>query len=300
MGGMTDAARPRLLVVDDDPLVLSALERVLRREFDLNLVQDLEQARHLVGQHLFSVALIDLHLARGQSLDFFNELKILSPATVRVLISGALNLNSLVDSLQKNLVHKVMQKPWDPATLILQIKEAEQLHDLLKQKRHLEQLSTTDALTGLHNYRHLQDILPREIERAERQHRELSLIMADIDSFKGWNDLRGHLTGDEVLKKVADIMREDLRSFDTLCRYGGDEFCIVLQETGLQTAFEIAERLRKKVENNPGLTISLGVSCFPSPSRTLEELLAQADTALYSAKIHGRNRTEIAAPKTAR
>ena len=291
---MGEAKKAFLLVVDDDPMVLSALERLLRHEFELSLVQDLESARNLVRQKHFELALIDLHLAEGTSLDFFRELQTLSPTTARVLISGALNLNSLVDSLQTNLVHKVLQKPWEPSSLILQIKEAQQIHELLKQKYHLEQLSTTDGLTGLYNYRHLQETLLKELDRSKRQNRPLSLIMIDIDGFKKWNDRTGHLGGDGVLKKIAEVLRDSLRTFDCICRYGGDEFCVLLQETDLQKAFEISERLRKKVEAETEITISLGVSCFPKPSTNFEELLAFADTALYSAKSQGRNRTVIA------
>lgn len=297
---MGEAKKAFLLVVDDDPMVLSALERLLRHEFDLSLVQDLTQARTLIRQKNFDMALIDLHLAEGTSLDFFRELQTLSPTTARVLISGALNLNSLVDSLETNLVHKVLQKPWEPSTLILQIKEAQQIHELLKQKSHLEQLSATDALTGLYNYRYLQQRLAKELDRAQRQQRPLSVVMADVDGFKIRNDNAGHLGGDAVLKQIAQILRDSLRTFDCICRYGGDEFCIVLQETDLKTAFEISERLRKKVEAESAVTISLGVSCFPDPSTSYEELLAHADTALYSAKSQGRNRTVIAATKNSR
>jgi diguanylate cyclase (GGDEF)-like protein len=291
---MTQARKHRLLILDDDPLIRAALERLLRNEFELVSTGELESAREAVRRQDFELALIDLHLGSGTSLDFFRELQHLCPTTVRVLVSGTLNLNSLVDSLDSTLVHKVLQKPWEPANLLLQIKEAMQLHQLLKDKEHLERLSTTDALTGLHNYRYLHSLLPKEIERAKRSSRPLSLIMVDVDGFKKWNDTKGHLQGDEVMRKIGGLIKDGLRAFDCLCRYGGDEFCILLQETELKTAFEIAERLRKKVEQDCPLTVSLGVAAYPQTSPSAERLLADADTALYSAKNQGRNRCVIA------
>lgn len=294
---MNESKKAFLLIVDDDPFVLSAFERLLRHEFNLSLAEDLDGARELITKKNYSVALIDLHLAKGTSLNFFREMQILSPTTSRVLMSGSLQLNSLVDSLQSNLVHKIVQKPWEPAQLILQMKEAEQLHLLLKEKERLELLSTTDGLTGLGNFRSLQEILPQEIERSARSSRPLSLIMIDVDGFKEKNDSSGHLEGDQVLKNIAHALKSGLRSFDQIFRYGGDEFCLVLQETSASVAVEIAERLRKKIAIETQLTISLGVSSYPEISTELEALLAQADTALYTAKSQGRNRTVVATPK---
>ena len=291
---MTSPDKSRILILDDDPMVLSALERLLRHEFELVLVESIELAQSVIRRHRFELALVDLHLNSGTSLDFFRELSLVSPTTVRILISGALNLNSLLDSLSSSLIHKVLQKPWEPATLIVQIREARQLHLLLKEKIHLEELSTTDAKTGLYNDRFLQSFLAAEMERSKRHSRPLSLIMIDVDGFKNWNDTRGHLAGDQVIHQIGQLIKESLRPFDCVCRYGGDEYCILLQETELATAFEIAERVRKKVQSQAPLTISLGVSSFPQTSPDFERILADADKALYVSKNQGRNRSSKA------
>ncbi len=291
---MTKAPACRVLVLDDDLMILSALDRILRNEFELVLVSGIDEARDAVRSQDFELALIDLHLKSGTSLDFFRELQISSPLTVRVLISGAINLNSLLDSLSSTLVHKVLQKPWEPSSLIVQINEARQIHQLLKENSRLELLSTTDAMTGLYNYRFLQEVLPKELDRASRTARPFSMLMLDVDGFKAWNDSKGHLAGDQVIRQIAKCIKESLRTFDVVCRYGGDEFCVLLQETDLATAFEIGERIRKRVQRDSPLTISLGITSFPKTSPDFKRVLADADTALYTAKNAGRNCCVIA------
>lgn len=297
---MAPGPSAQILLVDDDPSVLSALERLLRQDFRIVSTSSLAQARHELDSKNFELALFDLNLPDGNSLDLFRELKKSHPLTTRVLISGDLEIESLANSLENSLIHKVIAKPWDPKSLVLQVKEAMQVHRLLKDREHLEQLSTTDAMTGLFNYRYLQSLLPREVERAKRQNRPLSLIMIDIDGFKPWNDAHGHPKGDEVLRGIAKILRDSLRTFDCICRYGGDEFCILLQETDLERAHEIAERVRRKAAQDSPLTLSLGVSCFPDPSDSATTLLNDADTALYTAKNQGRDRCVIAGPRSTR
>lgn len=289
-----------ILLVDDEPSVLGALERLLRQDFRITAVPSLAEARAALSKTTFEVAVIDLNLKDGHSLDLFRELKRSHPATTRVLISGDLQVESLAKNLETSLIHKILLKPWDPKALVLQIKEAVQIHRLLKEREHLEQISSTDAMTGLFNYRYLQGFLPREIERAKRQNRPLSLVMLDIDGFKSWNDTHGHPKGDEVLRKIADLIRDSVRTFDCLCRYGGDEFCILLQETDLARAAEIAERVRLKAAQESPLTLSLGISSFPAPSGSATSLINDADQALYTAKNQGRNRCVIAGAKPSR
>jgi len=164
----------------------------------------------------------------------------------------------------------------------------------------LEQLARTDGLTGLHNHRAFQEALSFELERARRTQRPLSLIMLDVDHFKAYNDTHGHPGGDSVLRLVAKLLKENLRTVDVIARYGGEEFVILLLETGGADAQLVAEKLRLAIANvdfegaersQPGgrLTISLGLASFPLQATTGEALLALADAALYRAKHAGRN-----------
>jgi diguanylate cyclase (GGDEF)-like protein len=169
--------------------------------------------------------------------------------------------------------------------------------------------ANTDPLTGVYNRRFFHEVLNRESKRANRHHHPLSLIIMDIDHFKVINDSFGHLSGDQVLKQIGGITRESIRDIDTVCRYGGEEFTIILPQTGLEAASQIAERLRTNIakfpfpvgkENPLMVTASLGVACWHGNgclSGQGTELIQAADRALYAAKDAGRNRT-CTAPDT--
>jgi diguanylate cyclase (GGDEF)-like protein len=156
-----------------------------------------------------------------------------------------------------------------------------------------QELAIHDGLTGIYNYRYFMRQLQEEIKRAERYHRSVSLLMVDIDLFKRINDAFGHRRGDEVLKGVAVTLVNNTRETDIVARYGGEEFAVILPETSLESAMEAATKLRSAVAKGEyakekgkviKLTASLGVATYPTTASNQEELLRQADDALYSAK----------------
>jgi diguanylate cyclase (GGDEF)-like protein len=170
---------------------------------------------------------------------------------------------------------------------------------LRESRADLEQLSVTDALTGLSNRLRMMEVLENEVRRSRRLHHHFSVVMADVDLFKRYNDEHGHPAGDLVLQRVAAIMREASRDVDFVARYGGEEFLIMMPETELEGASEFAERIRKKLADDrlPAghITLSLGVSAFPQHGDTPEQLIAEADAALYLAKRAGGDRVVAAA-----
>ena len=181
----------------------------------------------------------------------------------------------------------------------------ETLRDMTEQKHAqmaLQQLATCDGLTGIANRRSFDDKLQVEWCRSQRQGEPLSLILADVDMFKRYNDHYGHQGGDTCLKAVAGILQQQIfRTADLPARYGGEEFAIILPNTDLAGAEIVAERLRREIEAlelphaaseiSPWVTLSLGVaSCVPLVNGQPEDLVAEADTALYAAKKQGRNR----------
>ncbi|MEA3371217.1 MAG: diguanylate cyclase [Campylobacterota bacterium] len=160
-------------------------------------------------------------------------------------------------------------------------------------------LSRHDALTGLYNRRVLEDRLTKDIQRASRYSVPLSICMLDIDHFKGVNDTYGHQVGDRVLKRLAKLLEELLRTTDYTARYGGEEFLVVLPDTDLSSAKEFAKRLRIKVEEMQielenaepfQITVSIGVSTFGKEASSLDKIIDLADSAMYLAKRSGRNR----------
>jgi diguanylate cyclase (GGDEF)-like protein len=163
----------------------------------------------------------------------------------------------------------------------------------------VKQLAYLDGLTGIFNRRYFEMRMAEEIERARRFHGGMAVIMADIDQFKVLNDEFGHLLGDEVLRQVSSLFHQQVRKIDVVCRYGGEEFAIVLSQTDASYAAAIAEKLRKAVESwqFPGVprqvTISAGTAAYPYHGTTRDELVKAADAGLYAAKQAGRNRSRM-------
>lgn len=161
-------------------------------------------------------------------------------------------------------------------------------------------LAITDELTGLRNYRYLQQRLDEEVERARRFHKHVSLVMVDVDDFKMFNDTHGHIAGDGALADLGRVLHSCVREVDVVCRYGGEEFSIVLPETDATGAYVVAEKVREMVAEfaftgsdggeDVTMTVSVGVASYPAHAYDKETLLKQADDALYRAKGSGKNR----------
>ncbi len=156
-----------------------------------------------------------------------------------------------------------------------------------------KRFSLYDPLTGLANRRMMKIMLEKNFARASRLEKPLSVIMLDIDYFKAYNDRLGHTAGDSLLVSLASIVLAETRQIDLVVRYGGEEFLVLLPDTEISKADEVADRMRKKVETSLGLTISLGVASYNKDMKTEKDLIILADKALYRAKKKGRNRVEV-------
>jgi len=159
----------------------------------------------------------------------------------------------------------------------------------------VRQLAYIDGLTGIFNRRFFEMRIAEEMERARRYEGGMAVIMMDIDHFKRLNDEFGHLLGDEVLRQVSSVFSQHLRKVDIVCRYGGEEFAILLPQTSVEQALNVAEKLRKEIAawQFPGVpravTISAGASAYPAHGDGRDDLVKAADAALYAAKQAGRN-----------
>ncbi len=163
----------------------------------------------------------------------------------------------------------------------------------------LEKLAVTDDLTQVYNYRYLKTALRREIKRAGRFRQPLGLLMIDVDNLKSYNDRNGHIRGSFLLKEIAQLFTRQVRSWDLVAKYGGDEFTVILPQTEREGTMVVGERLRAAVEAHAfplahagQITVSLGVAMFPADGDSAASLIDASDRALYLAKRCGRNRME--------
>ena len=192
-----------------------------------------------------------------------------------------------------------LQGDWHSFGIVRDISERKRAEEQLREsEKRYKKLSITDGLTKLYNSRHFYTSLQLEMERANRYHRFLALLMIDIDNFKNFNDTYGHLAGDKVLAKTGEVIRNALREADSGYRYGGEEFAVILPETAGPGAVELAERIRKQLaampvsriaETSRNITASIGVSELQAKDK-LSEFIRRADKNLYAAKTEGKNR----------
>jgi diguanylate cyclase (GGDEF)-like protein len=165
------------------------------------------------------------------------------------------------------------------------------------------------VLTGLFNRRHMEESLYRELRRADREGGSVGVIMADLDHFKEVNDNLGHAAGDSILRTIGTFLRTAVRGEDIACRFGGEEFVIILPKASLEDTKRRAERIRQDAKllafpgidrRHPSVTISLGVAAFPVHGATVEDVIHAADEAVYKAKAKGRDRVVVAGTKPRR
>jgi diguanylate cyclase (GGDEF)-like protein len=167
----------------------------------------------------------------------------------------------------------------------------------------IEQLSYTDGMTDLHNYRYFELRLKEEVMRHKRTKNPLSLLILDVDNFKNFNDTMGHPEGDQVLRKIANLLKETVRENDIVARYGGEEFAVILPAVEYEGARILAERIRQKIEETyfeheeiqptGKVTVSVGGASAPENAQNFKELIHKADSALYAAKRGGRNQIKM-------
>jgi diguanylate cyclase (GGDEF)-like protein len=290
--------RPKVLIIDDDKRYLQSLEALLQPQYEV--ISDCDSLNTLgiaMTQHPYLI-LLDLMMENVDGFQVIRELKQnLETADIPVIvITGSHESRDETLCLRLGAVDYIT-KPYNPDIVRARV----HTHvELKRQKELLKVLSYQDGLTGIANRRHFDDTLIREHRRCLRTGASLSMLMIDIDFFKKYNDIYGHLTGDDCLKLVARTMLSRLnRSSDLLARYGGEEFICILPETDLEGAEKVAEDLRiavirEQIPHESGIdgvvTISIGVvSGLPVEGVDPRKFLLLADQCLYQAKISGRN-----------
>jgi diguanylate cyclase (GGDEF)-like protein len=289
-----------VLIVDDAPSNLVILTESLRAEFDVRIATSGPEALRLVGEVPPDLILLDILMPDMDGYEVCRRLKAI-PSTSNIPI---IFLTAKGDVADETLGLAIGAVDYIVKPVSLPIVQARvRTHVELKRRGDLlETLSLRDGLTGIANRRRFDDSLGRAWRQALRNAIPLSLVMADIDHFKAYNDTYGHMAGDECLRAVAHTLADALkRPGDLAARYGGEEFAMVLEDTTLAGAVHLAEGMRRAVEvlglahQGTGVsdvvTVTLGVAtAIPRPGQLPETLIGMADRKLYEAKVAGRNR----------
>ncbi len=302
------SAGKRVLIVDDEPMNTDMLSRRLEsRGYATSISNSAAQALESLQENTPDVILLDVNMPRVSGLELLDQLRANEGTQIIpvILVSALADTDNIVRGLQRganDYVTKPVNLPVLLARLETQLKMASLVSQLESQKEALARLASRDDLTGVLNRRAMFETLDVDLARSSRYNHPLSLLMMDLDHFKRVNDDYGHAAGDAVLRHFAKAVGRSLRSTDSLCRYGGEEFCAILPETGEEQARRAAELIRELIEQTEfvsegtkiSLTVSIGIGIYTPPADTgVTELLDNADKALYEAKENGRNRVEV-------
>ena len=249
------------------------------------------------------IAVLDWDMPKKQGVEVCKELRLLKDHHyVYVILLTAKNTKEeLVEGMDSGADDYIV-KPFNPFELQVRLRAATRIvqlqEDLMLSLRQAQSRAKRDELTKLWNRSAILESMDKELERSKREHTSLGVIMADVDHFKQVNDTHGHVVGDRILYRIATSIRQSLRVYDSVGRYGGDEFLAVLANCSEAQTLKLAERVRKAVSAEPHFlsgnriqcTVSLGVTAVTEPDRTdLSAIIRSADQALYDAKAKGRN-----------
>ncbi len=304
------ATKWRVLLADDEPVQRMLTGRLLTRAgFEVVMAEDGQQALQLMQKETFFLLLTDWEMPNLDGVGLCRAVRAMKLPyyTYTILLTSRDSVEHVVMGLQAG-ADDYLTKPIMEPELLARLNTGKRLVELERSLRDAmeenRRLSIIDALTGVFNRRYLMDQLSKELERSARYHHPFSLMLCDIDHFKRINDNYGHQAGDETLVQFAQILRGCLRETDWIARYGGEEFVIVLPETTLASAAQVAERCRATLAKEPlkiatqalPITASFGVSGWPDSvplDSSAAKLIAIADAGVYASKEGGRNRVTI-------
>lgn len=299
-----------VLLVDARATSQERMTKALKPIAEVTCMSDPQAALFHAAENSFDLVIVNSNIEDYDPLRLCSQLRSLERTRfIPVLLVTDQDARDMVVRALELGVNDYIMRPVDPNELLArsltQIRRKRYNDHLRTSVQETIELAVTDALTGLNNRRYLDSHLKILFERAVARGRPLSICITDIDRFKAINDTYGHDAGDDVLRELANRVRSSVRGADLACRYGGEEFVVVMPDTSMETAAAVAERLRMSIEDTPfrlkqsgqeiSVTASLGLATTSQFTDTPELLLKCADKALYEAKNSGRNRVVAAA-----
>ena len=294
----------RVLMVDDRPALSERMQATLSSEHVVDMEGDPTEALFHAAEGNYELVVVSLDLANFDGLRLCSQLRSLERTrNVPILAIAESDSNArLVRALEIG-VNDYLVRPFDKHEMLARVRTQ------IRKKRYTERLrdsvqlsieaAVTDPLTGLYNRRYMETHVGTLVDQAAARDKPLSVLVLDIDYFKSINDTYGHDAGDDVLQDFAIRIRKSIRGIDLACRYGGEEFVVVMPETDMAVATMVAERLRRRIASEPfpiqkgtrtiDVTISIGIAAL-APDDDAAAVIKRADQALYRAKRDGRNR----------
>jgi two-component system cell cycle response regulator len=292
----------KILLVEDNDGIRETLQDILDSEgFNVQTAASVHEAEQKIEQNdAFNVVLSDLSLGKESGLMLIDSVRKKEKATIFIIMTGYGTLETAMEAIKKN-VDEYILKPVNPVELIHKVRtyidnqklnrEKEGLVKKLQESNiKLLEISKSDDLTGVFNRRYFFEEVNNEMQRAKRQKNTLGLMMCDVDGFKKFNDTRGHIEGDRILRQIAVELQSSVREYvDKVFRYGGDEFIVIMPEIEKETMLKVGQRIVARVKENFGandIGISIGISHYSLETQhmSLNELIDLADKKLYEAK----------------
>jgi diguanylate cyclase (GGDEF)-like protein len=293
----------RILVVDDEIIVRDMLcDALSQTGYTVKTAKDGSDAIAQIENEPFEIVIIDLKMPGMSGMELLQRVQKINPDICVLIITAYSTIESAVSAMKQG-AYDYICKPFELEEMKVIIEKALERQRLLHESRmvkHYKHLSITDGLTKVYNHRYFHEFLDRELQRARRNSSTFTLLFADVDNFKQYNDVNGHLAGDEVLRELAPIFLKTTRKTDFVARYGGEEFAVILPDTvtdgSLRVALHIMQAIRTKkwlyADALPckTITMSIGVVSYPKDALLKEELISKADKAMYHAKKTGKNK----------
>ncbi len=286
-----------ILVIEDEKEASETIGSILYSAgHNVSVVSSAREGLKILKDLRCAVVITELRMPDMSGSELVSAIKNLDAKASVIVITPYLYINSAIEVMEDGAFGYIT-KPFNPSEIRIVVHHAVEryfLMDEASKKAYYYDLSIIDGLTGVYNHRYLHEVLDREIERAKRYPQHFSLMMADVDNFKKYNDFNGHLAGDELLRGLCGLFVRSIRNIDMVFRYGGEEFVIVMVETEKKGAVLAAERILNLVRLSLPTTISLGIAEYPVDSSEKDILIDKADKALYEAKTTGKNKICLA------
>lgn len=302
--------KSKILIVDDRASSYEKIVQYLSADYYVTLITEPKEALFKAADEAYDCALISSTLEEFDALRLCSQLRSLERTRIMpILLVAEDSQDELIFRAMEMGVNDYVRRPVNKQELSARLKTQvrRKLYNvkLRDSVQHTIEMAVTDGLTGLNNRRYLDNHLPSMFEKAQGTNKPLSLVMCDIDHFKAVNDTHGHDVGDEVIQEFSRRIKKNVRNIDLACRFGGEEFVIVMPETDVTLAKIVAERIRTEIALHPfvvengakqiSATVSLGIASIEDANDSPEKLLKRADIALYQAKRAGRNVVKVEA-----